>query len=113
MNKRFSFYSVVLSVFIVAISVTFISMSFAFKDYSDKNTASVQQKDGIYIFMFSTPLADYEKLGTVKKTGIVLSGKPEEMFNILLRRCKKDYPSATGLIFSSVQMDEADAIRFK
>ncbi|MBI4930216.1 MAG: hypothetical protein HY841_05600 [Bacteroidetes bacterium] len=86
----------------------------AFKFVADtKSSATVDQKEGIYIFMFSKPTAEYQFLGTVKKTGLVWSGKPAEMFNILLRRCKKDYPQADGLIFSDVDMDHADCVKFK
>jgi len=80
---------------------------------TNQSAAQVEQKEGIYIFMFSKPVAQYEYLGTVKKTGLVWTGKPEEMFNILLRRCKKDYPQANGIIFADVDMNKADCIKFK
>lgn len=79
----------------------------------EKSSATVEQKEGVYIFMFSKPASEYQYLGSVKKTGIVMSGKPEEMFNTLLRRCKKEYPGADGLIFTSVDMEKADCIKLK
>lgn len=85
----------------------------AFTLVSDKRSATVEDREGVYIFMFSKPTAEYEYLGTVKKTGIVWTGEPKEMFNILLRRCKKDYPDADGIIFSDVSLDHADCVKFK
>jgi hypothetical protein len=76
-------------------------------------TATVDQAEGILVFIQSTPQADYEVLGTVKKTGLVMTGKPKEMFRILLRRAKKDYPTCEGLIFDDIDMDHATCIKFK
>jgi hypothetical protein len=84
-----------------------------FKMISEKDSAKVEQKEGVLIFMFSKPTSEYTYIGSVKKTGIVMSGKPEEMFNTLLRRCKKDFPQADGLIFTSVDMEKADCIKIK
>lgn len=74
--------------------------------------ALVNQEDGYYIFMFSRPQKQYEVLGTIEKSGLVWSGKPREMMNIILRRVKKNYPKADGIIFKGVAMDEAEAIKF-
>lgn len=85
----------------------------AFKFINDKAAATVDQKEGIYIFICSKPAAEYQFLGSVKKTGLVMSGSPAEMFNTLMKRCRKDYPQADGIIFSSVDMDHADCVKFK
>ena len=85
----------------------------AFKIVSDKSAAKVDMEQGVFIFMYSKPAGDFEYLGSVKKTGLVWSGKPKEMFNILLKRCKADYPQANGLVFTTIDMDKADAIKIK
>ena len=101
-----------LKIFIGILTIGFFITAFNSRQIQ-KNIATVDQKEGVYIFMFSKPIAEYQFLGTVKKTGLVWKGNPVEMFNILLRRCKKDYPQADGLIFFDVDMDRADCIKFK
>ena len=78
-----------------------------------KELAKVKQVDGYFIFMNSVPVAEYEILGTVKKTGIVMSGSPKEMFNTLLKRAKKDFPKCDGIIFDDVEIEHASCIKFK
>ena len=78
-----------------------------------KETAEVQIQQGVYIFFCAKPLAEYSVLGTVKKTGLVWTGKPNEMFNTILRRAKKDYPETAGIIFDNVSMTHATCIKFK
>lgn len=79
----------------------------------DKALAKVNREQGYYIFIQCTPVAEYEVLGTVKKTGIVWSGSPEEMYKIIIRRTKKEYPKADGIIFEDVAMEHATCIVFK
>lgn len=78
-----------------------------------KNLATVNMQDGYYIFIQCKPVASYDSLGEVKKTGLVMSGSPKEMFNTLLRRAKKDFPKCDALIFSDIQMEHATCIKFK
>ena len=84
----------------------------AFKFLADKGAATVEQKEGLYIFICSKPTAEYEYLGSVKKS-MALSGQPAEMLNSMIKKVKKDYPKADGIIFTSPDMDKADAIQFK
>lgn len=78
----------------------------------DNSLASVNQKEGLYLFNHSKPVNEYEYLGSVQMK-LAWSGKPEEMLKGMLKRVKKDYPKADGLIFTTVHMDRADAIKFK
>lgn len=98
---------------LIAAFVVLTTTAFVVQTTTNKSSAIAEQREGFYIFMFSKPAMEYEHLGTVKKTGLVWSGKPEEMFNILLRRAKKDYPKADAIIFTNVDMDKADCIKFK
>lgn len=75
--------------------------------------AIVNQEEGYYIFMFSRPQKQYEVLGYIEKEGAVWTGKPKEMFKIILNRTKKKYPKADGIIFKGIAMDEAEAIKFR
>ena len=94
--------------------ITFIALfSFRPSDQVKKDYASVNQVSGLYVFIESKPLADYEVLGTVKKTGLVWNGKAKEMQSILIRRAQDDYPKCEGIIFDDIAMDHATVIKFK
>lgn len=62
--------------------------------------------------MLSKPTQDYDYLGSVKKS-VAWSGKPDEMLNSLLKKVKKEYPNADGMIITNIDMDKADAVKFK
>jgi len=91
--------------------LAFLLLSFIYS--SDKSAATAEQREGIYIFMLSKPAAEYQHLGSIEKKGIVMSGKPEEMLNTMLRKAKKDYPQCDGIIFTNVDMYKADCVKFK
>ena len=80
---------------------------------SEPHNAQVYKWQGFDVFMECTPTSDYTVLGTVKEKGIVWSGKPKEMFTTILRRVKKDYPTADGVIFDLVNGQKASCIKFK
>jgi hypothetical protein len=88
----------------------FVTVSF--KSVTDKSPAIVEQEQGVFIFIKSKPVADYQYLGSVKK-GMALTGAPAEMLKSMLSKCKKEYPQADGLIFNSIDMDKADCVKFK
>jgi len=97
-------------ILLVAIIAFFTLSSFRMPD--DKGKANVEQQEGIYLFMYSKPNAEYEYLGTIKIKA-VWTGQPAEMLNIALRKMKKEFPLANGIIFNADNMDKADVIRFK
>lgn len=78
-----------------------------------KTLANVKQDNGLYVFIESTPVSDYETLGNVKKTGLVMNGKAEEMVKIITRRAKDDYPTCDAVIFDDLKLDHATVIKFK
>ena len=84
-----------------------------FKSTTDKNMARVEQAEGKYVFIQSKPVKEYEVLGTVKKTGLVWSGKPKEMYRTILRRAHKEYPNCDAVIFEDIDMDYATCVKFK
>ena len=103
-----------LTLFAVVIGIAIMTF-FSFKpsDQVKKDYASVNQVSGIFVFIQSKPLADYEVLGTVKKTGLTWNGKAKEMQTILIRRAQDDYPICEGIIFDDIAMDHATVIKFK
>lgn len=90
-----------------------IIVAFSFTTDEKKDLATVNMVDGYYIFIQCKPVAAYDELGQVKKTGVTWSGSPKEMFKTLLRRAKNDYPKCDALIFEDVEMEHATCIRFK
>lgn len=78
-----------------------------------KSSATVNRISGLYCFIECQPVADYQVLGEVKKTGLVWSGKAKEMRDILVKRAMKDYDNAEGIIFDDIAMDHATVIKFK
>jgi hypothetical protein len=93
--------------------VILFSISSKAQTQSKKDIASVEQAQGMFVFLQSKPLAEYEVLGTVKKTGLVWTGSPKEMYRTLLRRAKKDYPNCDGIIFEDIDMEHATCVKFK
>lgn len=95
----------------------FILISFTFSStYESKNsTAEVELVRGIYIFVDSKPVKEYEVLGTVK-LAIVRSGPDYEAIrDHLLKKIKKKFPEANGAIFDFTVpgSNNCDAIKIK
>lgn len=75
-----------------------------------KQTANVEMKSGLYIFTSSKPVQDYEYIATVQ-CGVVKSGYYEEVMTSIIKKVKKQYPNADGIIF--IPNSQAEVIRFK
>lgn len=97
----------------------FLSLSaFTVKTAYDlkKSTAEVDQVEGVYIFTDSRPASEYEYVGTVQ-TGAISMGDSQYIGvrDRLIKKAKKDFPNADGLIFEfrSGKRDKVDAIKFK
>lgn len=82
---------------------------------NEKGLAEVNRVEGYYIFTDSKPVQDYEYLGTIKGGVTFTSGQYEPVRNVLIRKAKKRYPKADGLILHLKDggTDRADAIYFK
>lgn len=97
-----------------------LSSLLAFKagsNYESKNsTAEVEQMQGLYIFTDARPVKEYEYLGTEKANfSLMGSGQYQDVRDKLIRKIKKEYPKANGIIFQFKDggTDRADAIQFK
>ncbi len=79
-----------------------------------KATGEVEQMQGLYIFTDSKPVLEYEYLGTVTAT-FGMDSQYQGVRDKLIKKAKKDFPSADGLImqFKSGGTDKCDAIKFK
>ena len=81
------------------------------------NQATVNQEQGLYLFTDCKPVNDYEFLGTVQgKSAMSISNEQYiDVRNLLIKRVKKEFPKADGIIFhfDNGGRDAADAIFFK
>jgi hypothetical protein len=91
--------------------LAFTAISYQIK----KSTADVDQIQGLYIFVDSKPVMDYEYLGTVKSTVSLGDGQYTGVRDRIIKKAKKDYPEADGIIitFKTGGTDKGDAIKFK
>lgn len=96
-----------LSISIIALFIVAVSL-FSFNN-PNRKTAEVRQIDGVFIYYMSTPVDKYEALGTVDNSGIISSKKPEALIPYMLKRLKKQYPNANGIIMER-NMSDAQAI---
>lgn len=78
----------------------------------DKGDATVNQEQGKYIFINSRPKAEYTFLGSMK-ISIAWTGAGEEMVNIALKKALKKFPEADGIVFTRLNLDRMDVIKFK
>jgi len=105
---------IILAVFIgISFSAFF---AFTIVNYQiKKSIADVDQIQGLYIFVDSKPVMDYEYLGTVKSTVSLGDGQYTGVRDRIIKKAKKDYPQADGIIitFKTGGTDKGDAIKFK
>ena len=94
---------------IILASSAILFCLFAFTLPLQFNQAKVKQHEGVYIFHFSEPTSDYKYLGTVKVAGVTWDNDLDTFMKSLMKRCKKDYPTANGLLISD-DFKKADAI---
>ena len=103
----------ILNVIYISLLSSFTALiSYSFIADTDKTAAKVSQMQGLSIFILSTPAAAYDYQGSVTKK-LAWTGEPQEMLNGIIKKVKNDYPDADGIIFTSVDMKKADAIKFK
>jgi hypothetical protein len=99
--------------FLLGISLALL-LAFAPKSMNEsKGMAVVDQEQGLYIFIRSKPASNYKFLGKVNMPEVVWSGKPGEMMNIAVRRSRRQFPEANGIIFQSESFDKVEAVKIE
>lgn len=79
----------------------------------DPAAARARQVQGLFIFMYAEPAAPHDYLGTVKGAGMTWGGTQEETMTSIIKRTKKQYPEAQGIVFQPGDFEKVDAIKFK
>lgn len=96
---------------------TFLFTVFAFSNGSNSNAiAEVNMYQNLHVFSDAKPSSEYEYLGTIKSsTGGFGSPQYESVRDRLIKKAKKEYPRANGLILNlrEGKADQADVILFK
>jgi hypothetical protein len=75
---------------LIGIFLFFSTVSFG-QTQIKKNQATVKQAEGMYVFLQSSPQAEYEVLGTVKKTGLVWSRETKRDVSNPIKKGKKRF----------------------
>lgn len=87
----------------------------AMRRLQNPSSAKVQQIQGVYIFTDSKPSSEYKYLGTVEGKRNVNNPQYTTIRDILIKRCKEQYPAANAIILNlnSGGRDNADAIEIE
>jgi hypothetical protein len=75
-------------------------------------SANVEAREGVSIFYLSKPVNKYTTVASFKVKQ-QFTGEPKEQIETALKKLHKEYPSAAGLIFIDVNMQQAEAIKFE
>src|SRR4051812_2539601 len=100
------------SLLLIVVAVMTLA-SFTVQNESKKNVAEVNRYENYYLFMQCKPIKDYTVIGTIKQAGGMWSGTPKQMFDVLIKRAKQEYPNCDGIVFEDVTLQHASCIKFK
>lgn len=90
------------------LAIALITLS-AFKTMADYSQAKVNQIQGINVFIASQPTQQYEYLGTITNNW----NYGDKLANKIIAEAKAKYPAANGIIFSNLNLNQADVVKFK
>ena len=77
------------------------------------HTAEIRQINGLYIYLYSTPIDETEFIGAVISPPIVMSTDMDKMVQLMAKRAKAKFPDAEAIIFSNDDLGKCDAVKFK
>jgi hypothetical protein len=103
-----------LSGFILGVFLMF-ALSFTSNEYkANQSTAETSKIDGFYIFTDSKPVMPFDSLGVVD-LGFVSGTQYESIRTNFIKRARKKYPTADGLILNLNKkgLDNCNVIKFK
>jgi len=77
-----------------------------------KSTAEVEQVQGMYVFIHSKPILEYEYLGSFTP-GMVPTKNAKGIVNHMIKKGKEKFPTADAIIFTDDELGKADLVKFK
>ena len=82
--------------------------------HAEKNSATVNKVDDMFVFTDSKPVLEYSTLGSVHLK-FVMDVQYETIRNNLVKQAKRQYPMGDGVILylSKKGIDSCEVIRFK
>lgn len=83
----------------------------SFIPLTGSDQATVESHQGISLFAYAQPVGEFDVIGRVK-VGVSVTNKVSEYLRIMLKKVKKDYPNANGIILSE-DLNHADVIHLK
>lgn len=93
------------------LSLSLLSFKVA-EQMADKDNAKVEQIKGVYLFIHSKPIREYEYLGSFEPN-VIPSKKGSTIINFMIKKGTEKYPQADGIIFTDDELVKADMIKFK
>ena len=82
----------------------------------DNSLAKVEQIHGLYVFIKSTPIAEYEHLGVIKGPKIG-NHEMDRLTETFIKRVTEQYPNADAILFDGqikqTHNTKVSAIKFK
>ncbi len=103
-RKHFSFASLIGLMCLIA--------SFVPMQNDNKDMAKIDPVEGVSVFYQCKPVAASDYVGTIK-VGVTMTNKTSDCLRALVKKVKKDYPGADGIIITDPDFQKADAIKFK
>ena len=98
-----------LKIFVLGFVVLMATVNFT--DNTAKNQAIAKREGDFYLFHLSIPANDYIVVNTIK-AGTTWSGSPDQLFDNLIKKAKKEGIKFDGLIISD-NMGSAEMIIYK
>ena len=87
-----------LNICLLVLSILICNNYVVEQEIKKKVPANIEKVDGTFLFIASTPTINYEVQGTLKMPGLVWNGSVKEVFKIVKKRLKKQFPDADGAI---------------
>jgi len=84
----------------------------AFTVSNEKGAATVAKVEGLYVFIYALPSGDHDYLGSIK-AGMTWGGTFSESLIKIIKRTKKEYPDADGIVFQQGDWEKVDVIKYK
>jgi len=95
----------------ILILVALFFMAATYTETQKPNMALVEKVNGIYIFVYSAPVCQYESLGTFENGFMLANFKTSTVLDHMTKRAKERYTNCNALIFTDKDLLKATAVK--